>query len=711
MGRTPLREGQRVSARVEPRETRGASTRRRSWATFMVAAVVSLAAIAASAVPAFAGTLTPPTGSSLNPPALYVDGSAEGYTSETITTSDTCSAASPCNWSASNLPAGLTITRTAANDGQTANITGVPTSGVTTRTNVGVTQTGGVGGNSTATYTLSVIERLTSAGSFNGNLDYPTGLVGDTSNSDNQYVYVAGSKSDSIWAINANVNPPRTAGKMTGFAGFLHYPNQLFLPRTSATATVPPNLYAGNYNQFGPNNPPIGSPPGVSTGPDTVARVDLGALGAHVPGTNGQEFNLNNVCDKPAGMARGGDAQSTTLFVACAGSGNVVVLNANTGAFQNSYVLDANGSDPGVGCPAGSHVGEQPVPSGAAPTNQAGRAVIADARCDELYMVGDSAHGNGQLARVQLPLPPAEHSTYAANVAFANTGGQFAYVTEPGIDQVAQVQVGAGAALTYLQSRNVGNRPYGIATNVTYGFAGQPMIVGEAGPPATARVFTEGAGGNWVQRYAIHLPDTNGGTPPIPVGSATAVPAPGQNQGQEPAFGFIADTGDNSVYVIASGAAAATRTPFVLTLSGKRVQHLRRVVTVTAHCSRNCTAHARGRFVIKPRRFARQLSRRAAQLRRVTAHLSAGNPKTLRLGVKRRARHVAREALKHGGKVKAKLTVTATDAAGQTRTARRTVRPTLRSTAAPLSRHGSHYRIASYRAVQMARPLAPPIRP
>jgi hypothetical protein len=105
------------------------------------------------------------------------------------------------------------------------------------------------------------------------------------------------------------------------------------------------------------------------------------------------------------------------------------------------------------------------------------------------------------------------------------------------------------------------------------------------------------------------------------------------------------------------------------TLSGRRSQDLGRRVVVRVACEEACTALGKGRV-----RIARSDKKR--RLKRATTAIAAGESAKLRLAVPRKTRRAARRALRNGKRVRAKLTVVTTDAAGNESRSRRTVRLT-----------------------------------
>ena len=111
-----------------------------------------------------------------------------------------------------------------------------------------------------------------------------------------------------------------------------------------------------------------------------------------------------------------------------------------------------------------------------------------------------------------------------------------------------------------------------------------------------------------------------------------------------------------------------------LKMGGKKKQKLGNFVTVKVSCaSEGCDAEATGSLIVGAGKGKRTGLKRF-KLKRTSAQVSGGATKTLKLRIPRKARKAAAKALKRGGKVSARITVEATDAAGNPGTGRRTVR-------------------------------------
>jgi hypothetical protein len=107
-----------------------------------------------------------------------------------------------------------------------------------------------------------------------------------------------------------------------------------------------------------------------------------------------------------------------------------------------------------------------------------------------------------------------------------------------------------------------------------------------------------------------------------------------------------------------------------LVLSGKRKQELAKSVKVKATCKDEpCALEGTGKLVVAKGRSKRAL--KAFALRPAGAEAGQGEPKTLKLKLGRKPRTAAGRGLDANGRVKAKLSVIATDDAGNDTTAKR----------------------------------------
>jgi hypothetical protein len=109
-------------------------------------------------------------------------------------------------------------------------------------------------------------------------------------------------------------------------------------------------------------------------------------------------------------------------------------------------------------------------------------------------------------------------------------------------------------------------------------------------------------------------------------------------------------------------------------LAGKRRQRLGRTLRVTVSCpDEACDAEATGTLVVPGEASSRARAAKRFPLRAASAGIAAGGTADLKLRLPGRARAAAAASLEAGGAVRAKLSVAARDAAGNSTTARRTV--------------------------------------
>ena len=123
--------------------------------------------------------------------------------------------------------------------------------------------------------------------------------------------------------------------------------------------------------------------------------------------------------------------------------------------------------------------------------------------------------------------------------------------------------------------------------------------------------------------------------------------------------------------------AQADTTPPELSLSGKKRQLLDGAVEVTASCNEACSATGAGTLTVTTKRKKggkATLAKRKFTLRTTTAEIAGGGRSTLALKLPRKARKAATAALKHGGRVSARITVEAADPSGNKASAARSVK-------------------------------------
>jgi hypothetical protein len=111
-----------------------------------------------------------------------------------------------------------------------------------------------------------------------------------------------------------------------------------------------------------------------------------------------------------------------------------------------------------------------------------------------------------------------------------------------------------------------------------------------------------------------------------------------------------------------------------LQLSGKKKQELGNAVEVKASCGNEaCKARGMGELRHVETIFQGE-TLTDPPLNRASADLAPGETTTLKLKLSKKERKEARKALDNGKNVQAKVTVKATDAAGNVATAKRTIR-------------------------------------
>ena len=112
-----------------------------------------------------------------------------------------------------------------------------------------------------------------------------------------------------------------------------------------------------------------------------------------------------------------------------------------------------------------------------------------------------------------------------------------------------------------------------------------------------------------------------------------------------------------------------------LQLAGKKQQKLGKTVKQKAACDEGCTLRATGTLLITGPAKARVAARAGKpKLKAATAEVFPGGTATLKLKLKKSSLRAAEKALDNGGRVKAKMTVRATDGSGNTDTAKRTIK-------------------------------------
>jgi hypothetical protein len=144
-------------------------------------------------------------------------------------------------------------------------------------------------------------------------------------------------------------------------------------------------------------------------------------------------------------------------------------------------------------------------------------------------------------------------------------------------------------------------------------------------------------------------------------------------EGTPDGCGFAAArTIDGNVWVVPL---TDTESPEVV-VGGRSSRRLGGTVPVTATCDEDCTAEAFGRIGISGGGGSRSAlaAKGALKLKADSAQIAAGERGTLKPRLKRKGQKLAKSALRRGGKVVARITVAATDLAGNETRAKRRVR-------------------------------------
>ena len=113
--------------------------------------------------------------------------------------------------------------------------------------------------------------------------------------------------------------------------------------------------------------------------------------------------------------------------------------------------------------------------------------------------------------------------------------------------------------------------------------------------------------------------------------------------------------------------------PPVIDLSGKSRQKLDKAVEVRVECDEPCIVRAQGKLSIQTARSALRAAGKF-KLRPDSVELEAGERAKLALKVKKKGAKSAKKALRLERKVKAKVTVSAQDANGNTNSERKAIR-------------------------------------
>ena len=281
--------------------------------------------------------------------------------------------------------------------------------------------------------------------------------------------------------------------------------------------------------------------------------------------------------------------------------------------------------------------------------------------------------------RVAAVLAPAALLVAASSVEARHSPGALYTGTHSGGGAV-EINVGAdGLNVTRFQFEDLpcqdGTSIY--STTVTFSLAGIPIRDHSFSAPGPGESFAgsfpqaQSAAGSY-QRLVES--DTSCLTQPVTWTATTTAPTPqcgdGADNDGDSLVDFGVDLGCESG--IDTDETDPDTTAPALRLSGKRKQALSRSVAVTVACPREaCAARATGRVKVPGGGAARRYTLRAA-----SARLAAGEKVTLRLRLPRNAIPAIKRALASGITVKASLTATAIDGAGNRTSTRRVVEVT-----------------------------------
>jgi len=342
---------------------------------------------------------------------------------------------------------------------------------------------------------------------------------------------------------------------------------------------------------------------------------------------------------------------------------------------------------------------------------------IADASLDE----GDSGQANMTFTITRSSTSgPAPTVHYATSDGSATAGSDYTATS----DNATFAGASATTEITVPVTGDTANEPdesftvtLSAPTNATLADStAQGTIVNDDQPPPTLSIadssVTEGNSGQAGMLFTITRSSTAHGTTTVnwatgdgtatagsdyqaASGAATISGSATQTQITVPVNGDTVDENDESLIVslsspsngtIGDGTALGTivddespptqnppagaapdTTPPVTTASAKKTQKAGSSVAVTASCSESCTALARGKLSISGAASAA----RTYTIKSKPAAVQAGAKRTLKLAVSKKLLATVRKALAKRRRVSVKITVTATDAAGNA--ARKTV--------------------------------------
>ena len=364
------------------------------------------------------------------------------------------------------------------------------------------------------------------------------------------------------------------------------------------------------------------------------------------------------------------------------------------------YVVVDGGDDAVRGYSIGASGGLTPIGTANTADNPFGLAISPDGRF--LYTAnfgggnvsGFSIGADGSLTSVGGPFPSGSTLTYWVEAAPNSRQVYAANDVDPG--RISAFNIGTGGALSALSGS-----PFPSTVKL---LELQSIAITPNQGPTAQFTTTPAASGSPSTFDATGSTDSDGGTvtrfdwdfgdgTTLPDGGPTPSHVYAQPGNYEVALTVTDDEGCSTQVIFTgqtvdcngSGAARSQQTVVVpaggggtpdLTLSGKKKQKLAKTVKVKAVTQEDTEAVAKGSLAIQPKKGKRAL--RGSKLKKATADLAAGVPTTMKPKLPKKAFKKAKRTLASGGKVKAKVTVKATDADGDTDKAKRTIKLTKR---------------------------------
>jgi DNA-binding beta-propeller fold protein YncE len=321
-------------------------------------------------------------------------------------------------------------------------------------------------------------------------------------------------------------------------------------------------------------------------------------------------------------------------------------------------------------------LGGGPYPTG---DNPFGMTIAPDGKhlyttdYDGASVTGYTIGSDGSLSAI-----PGSSVTVADNPAAAtvNAAGTRLYVGNGGRDEVDVFSIAADGALTA-----IAGSPF--STGVSGDF--EAVALTPAQPPSAAFTVTGGKQKTFnasastdpdgtIARYDWDFGDgqtlADGGPNPTHTYSAGVYEAKltlTDSDGCSAAFVTVGQTPYCSGSASATSSSTVDAKPPKLKLSGAKTQELGKPVKVKVSCDEACSVKATGKLTVSG---SPENAKKPLKLKPAKAKLAAGQRKTLKLKLSGKARKAAKAAAKG----KAKLTVTATDDAGNGAKAKRNVK-------------------------------------